>query len=112
MDKAWKAFERRVAQKTGGERIPVSDRRTPLDVAHPILGIECKYRNKISKFLKDAMWQAVSGSGNEKIPVVILGEKNGREMLALIRLDDLLDILGEAVEGSRDREIFNYGGTD
>ena len=61
MDKAWKAFERRVAQKTGGERIPVSDRRTPLDVAHPIIGIECKYRNKISKFLKDAMWQAVSG---------------------------------------------------
>ena len=44
-----------------------------------------------------------------KIPVVILGEKNGREMLALIRLDDLLDILGEAVEES---ETFNYGGTD
>jgi hypothetical protein len=58
------------------------------------------------------MWQAVSGSGKDKRPVVILGEKNGREMLALIRLDDLLDILSEAVEGPQDREIFNYGGTD
>ena len=97
MDKAWKAFERRVAQRTGGERIPVADRRTPLDVAHPLLGIECKYRNKISKFLKDAMWQAISGSGEDKIPVVVLGEKHSREMLALVRLDDLLNILGEAV---------------
>ena len=52
MDKNWKAFERRVALRTGGERIPVSDRRTPLDVAHPYLGIECKYRRKLSKFIK------------------------------------------------------------
>jgi len=28
---------------------------------------------------------------------VVLGEKHGREMLALIRLDDLLDLVGEAV---------------
>jgi len=110
MDKAWKAFERRVAQKTGGERIPVADRRTPLDIAHPYLGIECKYRNKISKFLKDAMWQAVSGSGEDKVPVVVLGEKHGREMLALIRLDDLLDLVGEAVAEPEDHPLWE--GTD
>ena len=96
MDKAWKAFERRVAQRTGGERIPVADRRTPLDVAHPYLGIECKYRRKISKFLKEAMEQAIEGSGN-KIPTVILGEKGSQKMLALMRLEDVLDLLAAAV---------------
>ena len=76
MDKNWKRFERRVAIRTGGERIPVSDRRTPLDVKHPYLGIECKYRKKLSKFLTDAMAQAVAGSGEDLMPTVILGEYN------------------------------------
>jgi len=123
MDKTWKAFERRVAQRTGGERIPVSDRRTPLDVKHPYLGIECKYRKKISKFIKDAMAQAVRGSGEDLIPTVILGEYNNSEMLALVRLPDLLNLLAAALgdsnppilvgEGEDDFDVpLNYGGTD
>jgi len=123
MDKTWKAFERRVAQRTGGERIPVSDRRTPLDVKHPYLGIECKYRKKISKFIKDAMAQAVRGSGEDLIPTVILGEYNNPDMLALVRLPDLLNLLAAALgdpsppilvgEGEDDFDTpFNYGGTD
>jgi hypothetical protein len=123
MDKTWKAFERRVAQRTGGERIPVSDRRTPLDVKHPYLGIECKYRKKISKFIKDAMAQAIRGSGEDLIPTVILGEYNNSEMLALVRLPDLLNLLAAALgdssppilvgEGEDDFDVpLNYGGTD
>ena len=123
LDKTWKAFERRVAQRTGGERIPVSDRRTPLDVKHPYLGIECKYRKKISKFIKDAMAQAVRGSGEDLIPTVILGEYNSSEMLALVRLPDLLNLLAAALgdssppilvgEGEDDFDVpLNYGGTD
>jgi len=123
MDKTWKAFERRVAQRTGGERIPVSDRRTPLDVKHPYLGIECKYRKKISKFIKDAMAQAIKGSGEDLIPTVILGEYNSSEMLALVRLPDLLNLLAAALgdpsppilvgEGEDDFDVpLNYGGTD
>jgi len=123
MDKTWKAFERRVAQRTGGERIPVSDRRTTLDVKHPYLGIECKYRKKISKFIKDAMAQAIRGSGEDLIPTVILGEYNSSEMLALVRLPDLLNLLAAALgdssppilvgEGEDDFDVpLNYGGTD
>ena len=123
MDKTWKAFERRVARRTGGERIPVSDRRTPLDVKHPYLGIECKYRKKISKFIKDAMAQAIRGSGEDLIPTVILGEYNNSEMLALVRLPDLLNLLAAALgdssppilvgEGEDDFDVpLNYGGTD
>ena len=96
MDKNWKAFERRVALRTGGERIPVSDRRTPLDVKHPYLGIECKYRRKLSKFIKEAMQQAIEGS-DDKIPTVVLGEYRSSDMLAVVRLEDLLNLLAAAV---------------
>jgi len=95
MDKNWKAFERRVALRTGGERIPVSDRRTPLDVAHPYLGIECKYRRKLSKFIKEAMQQAIEGS-DDKIPTVVLGEYRSSEMLAVVRLPDLMNLVAAA----------------
>lgn len=95
VDKNWKAFERRVALRTGGERIPVSDRRTPLDVAHPYLGIECKYRRKLSKFIKEAMQQAIEGSDN-KIPTVVMGEYRSSEMLAIVRLPDLMNLVAAA----------------
>ena len=97
MDKKWKGFGRRVALRTGGERIPVSDRRTPLDVKHPYLGIECKYRRKLSKFLTEAMEQAEAGSGKDLIPTVVLGEYNSPRMYALVGLDDLLKLLVAAL---------------
>ena len=94
LDKAWKAFERRVAEKTGGERIPVADRRSHLDVLHPLLGIECKYRRTVSKFLKEALEQAKAGSEEDSlIPVVVLGEKYQSDMSAFMDLDHLLKLL-------------------
>ena len=62
MDKNWKRFERRVAKRSGGRRISVADRETDLDVEHPYLGIECKYREKLSQYLKDWYTQAEDGS--------------------------------------------------
>jgi len=125
VDKNWKRFERRVALRTGGERIPVSDRRTPLDVKHPYLGIECKYRKKFSKFITDSMQQAIDGSGEDLIPTVVLGEHGNSEMLAIVRLPDLLNLLIAALgetnppilvgEGEDDYDAEtpqNYGGTD
>jgi hypothetical protein len=94
MDKTWKNFERRVAKRTGGERVPVADKRSALDVLHPYLGIECKYRQKISKFLKDALSQAEAGSVEESlIPTVVLGEKHSSRMYAFLDLDNLVKLL-------------------
>ena len=93
-DKNWKRFERRVAKALGGERIPVADRRSPLDVTHPRFGIECKYRNKLSKFITDAMQQAVDGTGKDKLPLVALGAKGDRQILVMLRLDDFIQLIG------------------
>ena len=98
MDKNWKRFERRVAQRSGGRRISVADRETDLDVDHPYLGIECKYRAKLSKYLKDWYAQAKAGSKEGQIPVVAIGEKNNSRIYALLDFDDLITLLVHAVE--------------
>ena len=42
------------------------------------------------------MQQAVEGS-DDKIPTVVLGEYRSSEMLAVVRLEDLLNLLAAAV---------------
>ena len=76
MDKNWKRFERRVAERCGGQRISVADKKTDLDVHHSLLGIECKYRAKLSQYLKDWYEQ----------------EKNSSRVYALLDFDDLIKL--------------------
>ena len=113
MDKNWKAFERRVAERSGGTRISVSDRKTDLDVDHAHLGIECKYRNKLPQYLKDWYSQAERGSTEDQIPVVVIGEKNSSRMYALMDFDRLAEIIC-AISNFLDEteKEFNYGGSE
>lgn len=87
----WKRFERRVAEKFGGERIPITGRKE-LDIRHPIYGIECKYRKSLPAWLfKDAVGQAVTGSEKSgKIPVVVLGEYNKSDMYVITKIEDFV----------------------
>ena len=98
MNENWKNFERRVAKRSGGKRVSVSDEKTALDVDHPYLEIECKYRAKLSKYLKDWYAQAKAGSKEGQIPVVAIGEKNNSRIYALLDFDDLITLLVHAVE--------------
>ena len=111
MDKNWKRFERWIAQRSGGRRISVADRETDLDVAQPYLGIECKYREKLSQYLKDWYEQAENGSKDGQVPVVAIGEKNSSRIFALLDFDDLIMLLVHAVDGEEAIPT-NYGGTD
>jgi len=124
MDMNWKRFERRVAEISGGKRIPVNGRKE-LDVKHPYLGIECKYRKTLPDWLfKQAWGQAVSGSSNDQIPVICVGEYNSRRTFAILELKELVKLLCAAVEYEDDiapwgapdfyweEKIQNYGGTD
>ena len=79
-DKAWKSFERRVAKLIGGERIPVSGRQRgyAADIAHPWLGVECKYRRKLPEWMTDAMRQAKASCNKHQMPIVIIGEKGDK----------------------------------
>ena len=98
-DQAWKNFERRVAKVTGGERIPIIGRQQ-LDIRHPYLGIECKHRKSIPKWLFTDAWnQAVQGSqGEDLITTVVVGERGTTQTFAIIKLESLVELLAMALD--------------
>ena len=67
------------------------------DLFHPILSIEVKCRKKLPVLLMKAMAQARAASPAEKIACVVLHEHGSRHAddLAVIRLEDLQDIVGD-----------------
>jgi len=89
MKSTWKDHERRIAQRLGGERIAVSDRRSSTDVLHPLLSVECKHRKSLPRLLHDAMGQA-RAAHPEKIGTIILHElnKNSDDDYVCVRLVD------------------------
>ena len=98
MEKNWKRFERRVAARVSGSRIPITGREN-LDIAHPLFGIECKYRKHLPKWLfGNAIRQAVDGSGKDKLPIVVVGQYHKTEMYVVMRMEVFLDVAGAAYE--------------
>jgi len=87
-DRAWKAFERRVASFFGGVRCPVLGTDTNADVTHDTLFIECKQRKKHSVV---TLWDTVAARAKRegKTPVVCLSEKGRKGFWILVKSDDL-----------------------
>jgi len=86
-DKAWKAFERRVAQFFGGVRCPVLGTETKADVDHPVLFVECKQR---AKHTVVTLWDNTKrrAKKEKKIPVIALAEKNRPGFWIMLHSDD------------------------
>jgi hypothetical protein len=106
--KNWKACERRIAEKVGGMRIPVSGRGrgdTP-DVEHPTLSLEVKSRKKLPTWLLEAISQAEAAAGSERLPVAVLHEDRARysDALVVLRLSDFGELLEERA-AIRDRRM-------
>jgi len=94
-DKAWKAFERRVADYFHGRRNPLSGGNsgngTRADVIHDRLFIECKQRKKHTVI---SLWDQTKklADKEKKTPVVCLSEKNRPGFWILVHSDDLLKL--------------------
>lgn len=97
MSANWKNLERRAAKTLNGKRNidrAMDYHLSRPDVEHPLLSIECKYRAKISGFLKDGIKQA-ERYDPEKIPVLILKERGMHGELIILKLADFTDLFGE-----------------
>ena len=91
-------MERQVAKKLGGVRhVRTSYYESAPDVDHPQFSIECKYRKKLPAWLKDAVKQA-EGYAPEKLPIVVLKERNQRSEFVLMTMEGLLELLEGWVE--------------
>jgi hypothetical protein len=80
MSKAWKDFEREVAETFHGRRnIRVSYGESTCDVIHPTLALECKYGKQVPKYLcvdRPVCYQV--GEKNYFVsPVALLGSELG-----------------------------------
>ena len=69
------------------------------DVQSDWLAVEVKYRQKMPKWIEDAMRQACFGASPNQLPIVVVhkeGERR-RKDLVIMRLGDFLDWFGGGV---------------
>jgi len=93
-DKAWKAFERRIAKSLGTERTPLSggaSKHTSSDTLHPTLYVECKERSRlaVSDWYEKADDQALT---EDKMPVLALHKKGHHITLAVLSWHNFLKL--------------------
>lgn len=94
----WKSLERTAAKKLGGTRIVRGNNfsESLLDVEHPWLSIDAKWRQAIAvvtwyrKLCKDS--DKIYGKG-KKVPVLILKEKGMRGELIVIDIEDFISVV-------------------
>lgn len=87
-------FEREIARLLGVRRILRADySESAPDLETDRLVVECKYRSGIAvcRWLEQAERYA-AGSG--KVPVVFARERGQARPIAILRLDDFLELLG------------------
>ena len=97
-DFAWKAFERRLAKRVGGKRIPVTGERNGADVigGDPFV-YQCKLRRGVPSYLREWLRGIVSaGERRGSVGVVIWKQPNARddEAVVVLRLRDWQDLHG------------------
>ena len=91
----WKTVERKVAALLGGKRLGPTGIPQP-DVVTDWLVVECKHRNALPDWLRDAVTQARAQADDEHLAIVILHEKQMRykDSLVVLRLGDWLEWFG------------------
>ena len=98
MDKAWKSFERRIAKRVGGRRVPVTGERDGSDVDAGPFQYQCKLRRGVPSYLRDWLRGIVSaGERKDSIGVVIWKQPNARDddAVVVLRLADWQALHGD-----------------
>ena len=97
MNTAWKATERTVAKRLGGERTSKLGLGSEQpDVENDWLSVEVKHRKALPGWLKNAMQQAIDNATTGLLPVAILHEHGQRhdDNLVMLRQADFEEWFG------------------
>ena len=92
----WKKLELKVAKMLGGQRNPLSgsaSKHTSGDIIHDKFYVECKYR---AKFAVVSLFKEVEekAKAENKVPLLVLKQKNLRGELVVLRLEDFVKLVG------------------
>lgn len=79
----WKAFEKRIGARLGGERVGILGGE---DVRHPVLSIECTQvdKGRFPVMVKNKYLQAIKHCPKGKKPIVIMKEKRRMDENSLV----------------------------
>ena len=95
MDKAWKSFERRIAKRVGGRRLPCTGEKDGVDVDAGPFVYQCKLRRGMPSYLRDWLRGIVAAGERHggSTGVVIWGAPNARadDAVVVLRLRDWQD---------------------
>ena len=97
-DRAWKAFERRIAKRVGGRRIPVTGERDGADVTAGPFVYQCKLRRGLPSYLADWLRGIVTAGervGSIGIVVWKPPRRKDDEALVVLRLKDWQALHGD-----------------
>ena len=103
-DKAWKSFERRIAKRVGGRRIPSTGEKEGVDVDAGPFVYQAKLRRGMPSYLKDWL-RGIVAAGERKggsTGVVVWKAPNARDddAVVVLRLRDWQDWHGVEDTGS------------
>ena len=90
-DKSWKAFERRLAKRVGGRRIPVTGERDGADVVAGPFVYQAKLRKGVPEYLREWLRSIVAaGERTGATGAVVWKAPNARddEAVVILRLAD------------------------
>ena len=94
-DRSWKAFERRVAKRVGGRRIPVTGERDGADVIAGAFVYQAKLRRGLPSYLRNWL-RGITAAGERAGKVGIVAWKAPREKdadtIVVLRLKDWEEI--------------------
>ena len=96
-DKSWKAFERRLARRVGGRRIPVTGERDGADVIAGPFVYQAKLRRGMPSYLRDWLRGIVAAgerSGTTGVVVWKAPRALDDEAVVVLRLADWQDLHG------------------
>jgi len=89
----WKAVEKRIAARLGGQRTSQLGKSTP-DITTSWLVCEVKYRRKLPQWIMQALRQARSVASESQLGIVVLQERYARDGLVVCSLRDWVDWFG------------------
>jgi hypothetical protein len=99
MSTAWKTHERTTAKALGGTRQSrgANFGQSLPDIEHSIFSVECKYRKQLPRLLRLGLDQA-SHYDENKVPVLVVKERNQKGSLVVMRTRDFTSLFGSLPE--------------
>ena len=97
-DKSWKAFERRIAKRVGGKRIPATGERDGADVVAGPFCYQAKLRRGLPSYLRDWLRGIVAAGERSGTTGVVIWKSPGArddDAVVLLRLRDWEDLHGD-----------------